>query len=243
MPLSVATLNIEGDKHLNRAIPFLKERQPDIACIQEIHEVDMPLFEEALGAKGIFAPGILRDHPTRPMVAEGEAIFSKLPILSSSIRQYAGEPRTPILFDRTTTATKHATQRYMLTTVEVEHGGKQYKIGTTHFIWTPDGEADDFQRRGLVSLMKEFDAIGEMAVMGDFNAPRGKEIFSALAARFKDNVPPEYTTSIDGTYHRKGPIPFMVDGLFSTPTYSVSNVVMVCGVSDHCALVAKVLKK
>jgi len=242
MSLSVATLNIEGDKHLNLVIPFLKERKPDIACIQEIHELDMPLFEEALSAKGVFAPGILRQSPARPGVPEGEAIFSKLPILASAIRQYAGDPRTPVFFDRTTTATKHATQRYMLTTVQVEHEGKRYTIGTTHFIWTPDGEADDFQRRGLLKFMKALDETGEVLLMGDFNAPRGKEIFTALAQRFKDNVPAEYTTSIHGPLHREGPIPFMVDGIFSTPQYSVSGVSMFCGVSDHCALVAEVEK-
>ena len=75
---------------------------------------------------------------------------------------------------------------------------------------------------------------------GDFNAPRGGEIFGLLAQKYKDNVPQKYTTSIDGILHRAGPLPFMVDGLFSTPGYTVSHVEMVCGISDHCALIANV---
>ncbi|MEK9176677.1 MAG: endonuclease/exonuclease/phosphatase family protein [Patescibacteria group bacterium] len=242
MPLSVVTLNIEGDKHLERAISFLKERKPDIVCIQEIHDADLHIFEEVLGANGVFAAGILRHHPTREGVAEGEAIFSRLPILASAVRQYAGEPDSPVFFDNRTTATKHATQRYMFTTVEVEHEGERYRFGTTHFIWTPDGEADELQRRGMAGLLKAVGGAGEMVLMGDFNAPRGKEMFALLAAHFKDNVPPAYMTSIDGSLHRKGPIPLMVDGIFSTPEYRVLDVSMLCGVSDHCALVAKVTK-
>ena len=69
-----------------------------------------------------------------------------------------------------------------------------------------------------------------------------------LAAKYKDNVPVQYKTSIDVALHRLGkerPEEFadkMVDGIFSTPLYEVKNVEMKGGVSDHCALVATVTK-
>ena len=77
---------------------------------------------------------------------------------------------------------------------------------------------------------------------GDFNAPRGGEIFSHIAERYTDNIPPHYTTSIDGTLHRAGPIPFMVDGLFTTPSYRAKGVHLEFGVSDHAAVAATIEK-
>lgn len=117
-----------------------------------------------------------------------------------------------------------------------------FRIGTTHFTWTPDGEADEVQRTDIESLFAVLEKQGDIIFTGDFNAPRGKEIFSRLAERYHDNVPSEYTTSIDSTLHRAGDLPHMVDGIFSTSGYAVQNVRMVCGVSDHCALVAEVRK-
>jgi len=36
--------------------------------------------------------------------------------------------------------------------------------------------------------------------------------------------------------HRAGPLPYMVDGVFSTGEYGVSKVRLHQGVSDHCAI-------
>ena len=81
---------------------------------------------------------------------------------------------------------------------------------------------------------------------GDFNAPRGGEIFSALATRWHDNIPGTYHTSLDLSLHKAGKVDgerlatLMVDGLFTTPGYRTSRVELVPGVSDHCAIVAEV---
>jgi hypothetical protein len=74
------------------------------------------------------------------------------------------------------------------------------------------------------------------------NAPRGKESFSRLAKKYKDNIPPEYKTSIDQNLHKVKGIQFMVDGLFTTPSYKASDVKLVDGVSDHMAVVAEITK-
>ena len=57
-----------------------------------------------------------------------------------------------------------------------------------------------------------------------------------MSDRFKDNIPLRYTTSIDPNLHRAGALELMVDGLFSTPGYVVSDVALHSGVSDHCAI-------
>src|SRR3989344_53549 len=58
----------------------------------------------------------------------------------------------------------------------------------------------------------------------------------------KDNIPAEYKTSIDQNLHRVKGIQFMVDSLFTTPTYKASNVKLVDGGSDHMAIVSDIIK-
>ena len=126
--------------------------------------------------------------------------------------------------------------------LDVEKDGEIFRIGTTHFTWSGRGIISERQNGDFAGLSRILDKAEEIVFSGDFNAPRGGEIFSRLASRYKDNVPPEYTTSIDPNMHRNGKIELMVDGLFSTPKYEVSDVKMVCGLSDHCALTAKISK-
>ena len=121
--------------------------------------------------------------------------------------------------------------------------GQIFSISTTHFTWTPDGDANEYQRKDLENLMKILDGYKSFVLAGDFNAPRGREIFSAIAAKYKDNIPLEYVSSIDSNLHRAPGLKLMVDGLFSTPDYKVEDAELVCGVSDHCAIVAKISKK
>jgi endonuclease/exonuclease/phosphatase family metal-dependent hydrolase len=125
-----------------------------------------------------------------------------------------------------------------------------YTIATTHFTWSPKGEANDDQRRDQAALFAILDSLGEFAFAGDFNAPRGKETFSKFAERYQDNIPPHYETSIDVTLHktRNNPVEnarvgkYMVDGLFTTPQYQASNVRLEFGISDHAAIIATIEK-
>ena len=231
--LSLVSVNIEGDRHLDRVLPFLAERAPDVVCVQELFEKDVPHFESAIGS-GVFVP-MTRHRPT----LQGIGIFSVFLGRSQSFH-YAGGSEDLVNFDTTSMEARHRTQRRVLLTAEITKDGVLFKIGTTHFTWTPDGEADEYQRADLAGLFTSLEHEDEIVFCGDFNAPRGKEIFSAIAARYHDNIPPHYTTSLDSALHRAGPLPYMVDGLFSTPGYAVTNVELVCDVSDHCAIVADI---
>ena len=128
--------------------------------------------------------------------------------------------------------------------VSAEKGNESFVVGTTHFTWSPDGIPDDFLRKDMKSLLAILQDIPEIVLCGDFNAPRGGEIFDALAQRYKDNIPLEYDTSIDVNLHRDGKKmadrSLMVDGLFTTSFYKCSNVRLVGGVSDHFAIIAEV---
>lgn len=235
--IKLVTLNIERSKHLNLVLPFLEREQPDVVCLQELCSGDIEKFSTTLGMQGYTEP--LTIHT----VDGGKChfsigIFSRLPVVEHEVKYYYRTSETLSIFK----PRDRRTINRALLRCDVVKDGVIFRIGTTHFTWTPNGEADDVQREDVERLFEVLELQGDIVFVGDFNAPRGKEIFSRIAERYQDNVPREYMTSIDGALHRAGALPHMVDGIFSTPGYKVSDVHMVCGVSDHCALVAEVQK-
>ncbi len=238
--LRLVSVNIERSKHLDRIIPFLLERDPDVVCFQELNESDIPQFIAALGGELVFAGHGMHpaDPPEEGSILQGVAIWTRNPVVTHMKSYYVGSEKTVL----------HAPPHYLASanaclSVDINHAGAIFRIVTTHFTWTPDGEPSDLQRTNLTGMLAILDGSGEFVLCGDFNAPRGGEIFSSLAARYKDNIPSKYTTSIDGALHRAGPLPLMVDGLFSTDAYAAHDVSLESGVSDHCAIVATVVKR
>lgn len=237
--LKLISVNIERSKHLDRVIPFLKQEDADVVCLQEVMEYDLPRFESALGMKSTFVGTTRLSGEGTPGVV-GIGMLSRLPIRSQAIHHYAGTPGVIIDSDPTSVATRHETENRAVLAYDVENAGERYRIATTHFTWTPDGAPNDFQRADMQGLLRILDGLEGFVLCGDFNAPRGGEMFALLASRYADNIPLEYTSSIDGLLHRAGPLPVMVDGLFTTPDYIASDVRLVSGVSDHCAIVATI---
>ena len=239
--LKLISLNIERSKHLDLVLPFLVSQRPDVDFLQELFERDISKFSDALeGASCEFVPMARYIRETPPQIM-GVGIFSRFPVHGGDVLYYRGDPMHLPELDQDNPKT-YNNKNLPLVWRDVKKEGVLFRIATTHFTWTPDGQADDDQRRDIKELLRVLEPEGEFVLCGDFNAPRGGEIFGMLARKYTDNVPLRYTTSIDGSLHRDGPLPFMVDGIFSTPGYNVSEVQLVSGVSDHCALVAQVSK-
>lgn len=248
----LVSLNIEHAKHLSRVIPFLRETDPDIVCLQELNEPDIPCIAEALGYENrIYAPMTRFSHDAGPRIVSGIGIFSHRPAITTRVDYYWGEPGSVVDFDETDVDTKMKTEKFAVVSCEVEHNSSALKVAMTHFIWTPKGDADDYQREGARRLLAILNGYGEFVLCGDFNAPRVHkgapgEIYTMFASRYKDNIPLEYETSIDVTLHRSGKLrpeelaDKMVDQLFTTPAYRADNVQLISGVSDHMAIVADV---
>jgi endonuclease/exonuclease/phosphatase family metal-dependent hydrolase len=242
--LSLISLNIERSKHLDRILPFLREQEPDVFCVQELSESDYTLFQEMFRYAAPFVPlSMYTEEGQR--IPQGICIFSNVPLLKTQVHYYVGDPSslTEIVLGQPETYTK-GNRALLFATVEKE--GVPYRIATTHFTWSEKGEASDTQREHLQSLLSALDPEKELVLCGDFNMPRGGELFSTLSDSYKDNIPPEYMTSIDVSLHRnrlEDPEELsqkMVDGLFTTPEYLAHTVRLVSGVSDHMAIVATV---
>ncbi|MDO8590753.1 MAG: hypothetical protein Q7R65_02105 [bacterium] len=245
-PIRFASINIEHNAHYDQVIPFLKNFQPDVICLQELLECDIALFERELGMKCVFAPMALtpkvKDDISAPMARSGIGILTASTILASNAHYYVGsQDDIPVFYKDPKTGI--ITVNKVLLSVAISHNGMPYTFANTHFTWTEGGHTTDEQRAHLKKLFAILDTMPEFVLSGDFNAPRGREIFSTLAARYKDNIPAHYKTSIDKNLHRAGDLQLMVDGLFSTPQYEITDVKLTDGVSDHMAVTALISKE
>jgi len=252
--LSLVSVNIEGRMHLDRVMPFVKAQQLDVLCIQELCEPDLEAFGQVIGGTGFFMPMMRLPEGVRATggqgpVTLGVGIVSRFPITSHRIHYYHRASETTPEFDNATVESKHATQNLGVLVADIEKEGVQYRIATTHFTWTPrSGEPDDFQRADAKKLLELISPEGEFAFCGDFNAPRGGEIDALFTEHWREQIPVEYTTSIDVSLHRNGqknPDDFdnlMVDHFFTTPSYAAHDVRLTFGVSDHAAIVGKLEK-
>jgi endonuclease/exonuclease/phosphatase family metal-dependent hydrolase len=241
--LSFVQLNIERNKHLQRFIPLLQREKPDVVCLQEVIESYIPEIEKGIGMKVVrFAPmTIWSDNDVNTGIKMGVAIFSRLEAKDIVVDYYVVNGKKPgeMTFFERGPHQQETIQKVLLSAV-FEKDGKEYRIGTTHFTWTPDGEASDTQREDVQAFLKALSKYPEIVFSGDLNAPRGKEIFETIAKEYHDNIPKDLVTSIDQELHRVKGIMLMVDSLFSTPGYEVSNVRTTFGVSDHCAIAADI---
>ena len=243
--LKLVCLNIEKDRHLDRIIPFLSEQMPDVFCAQEVYESSIPVTRSALaGASCFFTPMTRRGRETPPQV-QGIGVFSRLPISTKQALYYKGPADHLPESDQADSSTYNNDNR-MIAWCDVEKEGTIFKICTTHFTWSEHGEATDKQLHDMRELLKVLSSLDEFVLCGDFNVPRGGELFGMLAERYTDNVPLHYETSLDLELHRAAKLRRheiaikMIDGIFSTPAYTVSDVEMISGVSDHKALVATI---
>ena len=243
--IKLVSLNVEKSRHIDRGQSFLREVQPDVFCVQELYESAIPQIAATLsGAEYLYEPMTKRMREEPPEI-QGIAIFSRLAIQKHDIRYYKGTRDAVPDSIQSDPSTYGNTNRVVIT-CDVEKGGMMYRIATNHFAWTPDGKPDDVQREEIHLLLDILRDLDEFVLAGDFNAPRGGEIFGMLAARYRDNVPLRYKTSLDLSLHRAGKsrpqelLNKMVDGIFSTPRYDVRDVELLSGISDHCAIVANV---
>jgi endonuclease/exonuclease/phosphatase family metal-dependent hydrolase len=233
--IKLLQLNIEKDKHLDKIEPFLQGQDISVACFEEVPETLVNPLAEAMRAPHFSFFPTLRSKG----IPEGLMIASTHPLKDIKSYHYAGDP---VLHDHIKGSAYPEVGTFMRAALfaTVAAPSASFRIGATHFTWTPDGSVTDEQRKHLEQLFAALSEEPEFILCGDFNAPRGGETWERIAARYRDTIPQEITSSLDGSLHRAGELPYVVDGIFSTPHYSVTNVERHCGISDHCGFTAMV---
>jgi endonuclease/exonuclease/phosphatase family metal-dependent hydrolase len=242
----LVTANIEGDLHLDLVKPFLLGQDPNIVCLQEVFEPDVP---ELLGADfhSAFLPMCLKVNRHGEPSPWGVAIASRLPVISTHQIYYRRPVDRIIAYDH---KNKRDTLSFGFVGMKLGVDGLPVNVITTHFTWTPDGLADANQDADMAALLQLLAAEPPHILCGDFNIPRRQNrLYGTLTQHYTDHVPQDIQSSIHVPFHYARHKPggaetlakLMVDYIFSTPgAYHVEDVALHGGISDHCAITAEI---
>ncbi len=244
--IRLASINIERSKHLRLVEKFLRWYEPDVLCLQELCQRDIPFFEDLIGHELHYVPMCYHPAEEDPEPV-GVGLIAWGAMQDVTVDYYHGQPH-PLRHIRFITeadgyirADNDSISNMLLCATY-----QGFRIGTTHLNVTRQGQAEPWQMESAAKLVKlaqaQTERAGGLLLCGDFNAPRGRATFDILAKAFTDGIPPGYTTSIDGSIHKAGQLPYMVDGLFHTPSYRLDQPRLHTGVSDHCALTCTLLR-
>lgn len=235
--LKIISLNIEFNKHYSLIFPFFFNENPDVILLQEVLEEDLLLFQKNLQMDFVFVP-LAKIKFSGTVKILGIATFSKFKIFKKEVLYFRGDKKKIPTLDQTE---PEKMNRAILVTW-IKKSSKQFVCINTHFTWTDGGVPTKVQKDDLEKMLKLLKNYKEFVLCGDFNAPRGREVFDKLASVYKDNIPKNIATTIDKDIHRAGDLKVVVDGLFTTKEYLAENVRVVGGVSDHMVIVSSVDK-
>jgi endonuclease/exonuclease/phosphatase family metal-dependent hydrolase len=229
--IRIITLNIEGDKHLDIVI-----------CLQEVFEKDVEQIKKSLSMNGEFIPCMYINEENVAHFSPGNVwgimVLTNLLEYSISKKYYSSySSELPELGYKNPNAAHR-----VLFIIDVRKQAQNFRIITTHFTWTPDGNPLPLQFEHMEAMLSVLNTFDEFVLCGDFNAPRGGEVWKILAKKYTDTIPPNITTTLDPNIHRTKNLELVVDGIFSTPKYSVTNVAVRGGLSDHKAIIATIIK-
>ena len=239
MSLRLLTLNIEGDRHLDRIAAVIARHRPDIPCLQEVFENDLSSLTAEGRYQAKFAATALVVDPVSGTARKwGVAALTRLPVNTQDVNYYTEDARIRIM-------RQPDDQRGLLLSTEFDHQGRAYRIVTTHFTWSAEGQISDRQIADFTRLKRVLSEAPHYVLCGDFNAPRGREMFSMFKGGLNliDHLPADVTTTIDARYHRAGALELAVDTIFTTSDYHVHDVQVLDGVSDHKGILATVERR
>lgn len=240
--MTIFSLNIEGDKHLESIFAYLKDKSVDLVCLQEVFQADQKLIEEKLQMTSFFVPLAIIGQNSYGLTPGGEwglLMLTKQPDAYFSYQYYVKHSKgVSSLIDHQPNSIDRA-----LLWAKIRLNNQEIIVATTHFTWSEDGQTTAEQKESLanlLSIIKDFKS--PFILCGDFNAPRGREIFDYLADQLTDHIPPEVQTTIDNKLHRASPLQLVVDGFFSSKQLSnqVSSVKLIGNLSDHLAIEAEI---
>ena len=243
MSIKLVSINIEGQKHLENVRELLERENPEVICFQECFPETIEDMTNDNWPYKFFVPTYKVDQNEQGLKYSadrqwGEAILSKLQISEKTVLRVTMEAYGP------DNLPGHGVDNHLPTILLATIGG--IRVGTTHFTWTPIASVTARQRDHVEELLKMIKG-EELVLCGDFNIPRGNEMYQKLSEKYLDNIPASIESTLDPILHyankdNPGRLKLVVDYIFSTPEYRVSNVRTVEGVSDHCAILCEIDK-
>ena len=238
MALKLLTLNIENERHLTRVHAALVEHMPDIVRLQEVFEPDCAYLASSGGYSVKYAVSGRVQRGSGPERNWGVAVLSRVPLLRQSVSCYSEDSVIRLIREPND-------PRRALVVTELEHGGRPYRIITTHFTWTPNGEINDAQKADFPRVKALLARYPDYIFCGDFNAPRGREMFARFVAELRliDHLPANVASTLDPRFHKAIGLELVVDTVFSTSDYQVLDIRVLDDISDHKGILARIERR
>lgn len=232
------SLNVEGSRHLDKWLPFVRSLSPDVLCLQEVLRKDLPRIRRELSVDCEFVAqqrltGDLADHLGSPGEL-GIALLSPHRLAKIEVNYY--RKRSERLIPSTSAEDAHRA----LLSAEIATRSGPIRVGNIHFTWSKQGINTLEQAQDLDELLQFTARYPNFVFAGDFNIPRGTPLFSRIAEAYCSWIPEHYDSSLDENLFRGKDIRLVVDHLFSTPSVEATNVSYCNGLSDHKAILAQI---
>ncbi len=219
-------------------LDFIYRKRLDVVLLQEVYEGSLEEIRNALGGQVVFSRMCKLSLTDRAEEAEGwgVAIGSKNPILDSREDYYHGtrDDSSDIVLNNGLRSTSSLLQ------AGIKIGSERFNFATTHFTWHNQPQPSDEQLRDFAKLAYFLNDTPDMVLTGDFNSPRGYQIFDSIAQRYRDNIPPDIDTTMDTGVRPEATWKYVVDGFFTSEHYLASNVRLIQGLSDHKGIIGEV---
>ena len=184
-----------GGLLMENLIPFLKEQNADVICMQEVFESPhtleihpdrryhtMKVLREALGFEySHFAPSWVMACELGP-IPIGNGVLSKYPIAQEDVSFYIGEFKEEPVYYFNGEALENAARNLQLLTLETPGG--PVHIANTHGVWgTHGGDTDN--RWKMTNHFKEVLKDKDHVILtGDFNTDERSSCMESLEEHF-----------------------------------------------------------
>ena len=240
MTLTLFSLNIEADRHLDKVVSYLAANMPDVVFLQEVYKIHAEEIAAQFEYQLSFAPHVdfnISEHIFKPLGEWGIATLTKVKPVNVQLDYYSEHPVViPHEFMKTL---KHP-RALLVSEIVIE--GKRYFFANTHFTWALTTDVDVAQYLDYLRLQKLLDKMPSFVLAGDLNTNRGSRVYQELASRYIDQLPSDLKSTLDPILFRKPELELVVDHLFSTPEYHMENVQVISGLSDHCGISCQITR-
>lgn len=268
MPQSLKIMGLNAGRLLQeRTREYLKnlainpESAPDVLCLQDFPFRDLGLLEWAPhiafapmtnhlinGERAVVGIAIASRYFMTDIAhctTWGNGILKNLEGVDDKNRRYLGVESDALV---------EATEDRVAICATVIKDGARFDVATAHGMWVRGGVVNDIQRQSTGRLLhfldKERSRRKGLVLAGDLNIGRGGEIYQMFVKKgFHDCVPDKIDNTLDPDHPsvRNG-LKVVIDYIMTYgadlfgDVYSVSEVMLLSGVSDHCALSATVAR-
>lgn len=248
MNVKFLSLNLWHGQLIKEAADFLQNQDADIVILQEVQGATDPKLPPGLRAfdyiktrlgyeADSFAPALLFNYPD-VKVPEGTAVFSKFPIISSSLK-FFNEPFNDDYYD---VPENYPTYPRTLQHVVLNTPIGEINVFNFHGVWDMDGDNYSERRRHMSQVIIEaISGKSNVLLGGDTNAKHTNQAIGDIEQHLTGVFGDELTTTFN--MRRKdnpGYALAAVDLLFVSPGIKILN--KECpnvDVSDHLPVLAE----